>query len=271
MSFNQPKISIITVERNATGALNTTLTSMTVQDYPDVEIIVIDGASTDGTVDIIGKYHERITYWSSEPDRGPYDAMNKGLAKVTGEWVIFMNAGDTFAGTDTISRVFEHDLTGYGVVYGDTLAGYSRAQVLKKAGKPEDLVKGMIFCHQAAFVRTNLIKEQGFDLQYAIGADFDMMFGLLSAGCRFKHLPFPIAVVDVSGLSNRKMVQSAREHFAIAGKYRKLTLQERLYHYGFIAWVALVSAGYKILPEKVMHRISNLISNSSHKNANTAH
>ncbi len=260
------KISIITIVHNDSIRFGNSAESVKRQDYPVLEWIVIDGGSTDGTLDIINTHSARISSWSSEPDRGPYDAMNKGLAKATGEWVIFMNAGDTFAGTDTISRVLGDDLAGYGVVYGDILAGYSRAPVLKKAGKPEDLVKGMIFCHQAAFVRTKLIKERGFDLQYAIGADFDMMFSLFLEGCRFKYLPFPVAVVDVSGLSNRKMVQSAREHFAIAGKYRKLSLPERLYHHGFIAWVTLVSAGYKILPVKVMHRISNLISNSSDKN-----
>ncbi len=260
------KVTIITIVLNDRNSFRNTARSVEKQDYPVLEWIVIDGGSTDGTLEVINTYSARISSWSSEPDRGQYDAMNKGLAKATGEWVIFMNAGDTFAGTDSVSRVLGDDLTGYGVAYGDSLAGYSRAQVLKKAGKPEDLVKGMIFCHQAAFVRRNLINEQGFDLQYAIGADFDMIFSLFLEGCRFKYLPFPVAVVDVSGLSNRKMVQSAREHFAIAGKYRKLSLPERLYHHGFIAWVAMVSAVYKILPVKVMHRISNLTSNPNQKN-----
>ena len=104
-----------------------------------------------------------------------------------------------------------------------------------------------------------LAREQGFDLQYPLGADFNMMFGLFSAGCRFKQVNFPVAVIDVSGLSNRKMVQSAREHFAITRKYRKLNFAERMHHHGFISRVKLVSFGYRIFPVKVMHRISNFV------------
>ena len=252
-------VSIITVVLNDRAGFVKTAQSVVEQDYSRLQWIVIDGGSIDGTSAEIANYKNRISLWVSEPDRGLYDAMNKGLHMATGEWVIFMNAGDTFAGTDAVSRVFANDLTGYGVVYGDVVAGYSTAQVLKKAGKPEELVKGMIFCHQAAFVRTSLAREQGFDLQYPLGADFNMMFGLFSAGCRFKQVNFPVAVIDVSGLSNRKMVQSAREHFAITRKYRKLNFAERMHHHGFISRVKLVSFGYRIFPVKVMHRISNFV------------
>ena len=252
-------VSIITVVLNDRAGFVKTAQSVVEQDYSRLQWIVIDGGSIDGTSAEIANYKNRISLWVSEPDRGLYDAMNKGLHMATGDWVIFMNAGDTFAGADAVSRVFANDLTGYGVVYGDVVAGYSTAQVLKKAGKPEELVKGMIFCHQAAFVRTSLAREQGFDLQYPLGADFNMMFGLFSAGCRFKQVNFPVAVIDVSGLSNRKMVQSAREHFVIARKYRKLNFAERMHHHGFISRVKLVSFGYRIFPVKVMHRISNFV------------
>ena len=258
MTRSKPTLSVITIVRNAARELALTISSVRGQSYEGIEYIVIDGASTDGTSDVINDHAGMVDFLISEPDLGIYDAMNKGLAKATGEWVIFMNAGDTFAGNDTVSKVFAHDLAGYGVVYGDTLAAYSQGQVLKRAGHASKLGRGMIFFHQAAFVRTGLARERGFDLQYTLGADYDMILRLFTAGCAFHYLPLPVAVVDVTGVSNRRMVRSARDHFAIAAKYRRLTPADRMYHTGFIAWVALVSAGYKLLPVRVMHRISQV-------------
>jgi glycosyltransferase involved in cell wall biosynthesis len=253
-------VSVITVVLNNAAGFNLTRQSILGQDHPQLEWIVVDGGSTDGTAEAIRKCEPAISQWTSEPDRGIYDAMNKGLAKANGEWVNFMNAGDVFAFQDTVSRVMAGDLEGVGVVYGDSIAAYPAAQVLKRAGTPEMMVRGMVFSHQSAFVRKKLAMEKGFDLSFQVAADYEMMFRLFSGGAGFKHLPFPVAVVDVSGVSNRKMVQSAREHFAIASKYRNLSLVQRIYHVAYIGWVALVTAGYKILPVGLMHRISNITS-----------
>lgn len=253
MTVPQPKITIITVVRNASGELKKTIGSVLTQDYPHLEFILVDGGSTDGTVEVIREHSAQIAWWVSEPDRGIYDAMNKGLAKATGEWVNFMNAGDIFYSNDVISSVFSNKLDGFAVVYGDSIAAYPKALVPKPAGTPEQMVTGMVFCHQATFVRRDLIGSVGFDLKYAIGADFNILFSLYAQGALFKKLPILIAVFDASGLSNLKMVQSAREHFAIVKKYRKLTFQERIYHYRFICWVSMVSMGYMVLPEGVVH------------------
>ena len=262
--MDRPKsVSVITVVLNNAAGFEKTRQSIFEQDYPDLEWIVVDGGSDDGTLAEIRKHESRITHLISEPDHGIYDAMNKGLAKATGEWVNFMNAGDTFAYSHTVSAVMAAYLEGVGVVYGDHIAAYPKAKVLRRADAPEEMTRGMVFCHQAAFVRRELAMAKGFDLLYPVGADFDMMFRLLSEDCIFNHLPIPVAVIDVSGVSNRKMAQSAREHFAILKKCRKLTLPEQMYHYTYICWVSMVSAGYKILPASLMHRISNIISKSN--------
>jgi glycosyltransferase involved in cell wall biosynthesis len=250
-----PKITIITVVRNAADELKKTIFSVLEQDYPHIEFIIIDGNSTDGSVEVIKAHAPNIAYWISEPDRGIYDAMNKGLARSTGEWVNFMNAGDTFTGKDIISKAMAGDLDGYAVVYGDSVASYEHTRVLKRAGEPEKMITGMVFCHQAAFVRRELVRDGGFDLSFPVGADFEILFGLFSAGHRFKKLPFTVAVFDTSGMSNLKMVQSAREHFAIVKKYRKVTFPDRLYHHAFICWVGLVSLGYRVLPGWVVQRV----------------
>jgi len=255
------KISVITVVKNDARGFEKTAQSVLSQNYPKLEWIVIDGGSTDSTVDVIRKYERRISYWCGEADRGIYEGMNKGLARATGKWVNFMNAGDTFVSPDSISKVFAHDFAGYGVVYGDGLAIYPQGRVYKHASPAHKLWKGMAFCHPASFIRTNLIIEKGFDLQYSIGGDFNMMFGLAAGGCRFLHIPFPVAAFDTSGVSNRKMAKSARENFAIVRSYQKLVLRKRIYHYGFILWTGIVSVGYRFFPIRMMHRLSLLYLN----------
>ena len=115
-----PLISVVTICYNAKNDLEKTILSVLSQTYQDIEYIIIDGGSTDGTVDIIHKYSERLFYWISEPDKGIYDAMNKGMDRATGSWINFMNAGDTFCDNEVIKNIFGYnDLSDYSVFYGD--------------------------------------------------------------------------------------------------------------------------------------------------------
>lgn len=170
------------------------MNSLLHQSYAHVDYVIIDGASTDGTPEMLGKT-EGIR-WISEPDKGIYDAMNKGIRMAEGEWVIFMNAGDVFASDDTLSKVFsvERDAD---VIYGDVIKGDG----IKKAEPPHNGHR-MYFCHQSAFVRTSCLKEFPFDIQHRMSADFKQMKQLYLAGKTFMQLDFPIAVFDTSGVSN---------------------------------------------------------------------
>jgi len=116
-------ISVVTVSYNAVSTIEQTILSVINQTYPNVEYIIIDGGSTDGTVDIIKKYADKIAYWVSEPDKGIYDAMNKGVVVATGEWINFMNAGDIFTDSDVIDKLFHQNIiiNRVGIVFGDTL------------------------------------------------------------------------------------------------------------------------------------------------------
>ena len=122
------KISVVTVCYNAADCIEHTMLSVLNQSYPDIEYIVIDGGSTDGTVDIIKKYADRLAYWVSEPDKGIYDAMNKGIAAASGSYINFMNAGDTFASDSVLAEIVPQINPNSQIVYGDVVLKYRGTQ-----------------------------------------------------------------------------------------------------------------------------------------------
>ena len=193
-------VTIITVCRNHAQELERTIRSVESQTWQEKEYLVIDGASTDDTLNVIKAHEASITRWVSEPDQGIYDiydAMNKGVKMAQGEWVIFMNAGDTFAGDDTLQRVFGSPQDA-DVIYGDVIKG----EVVKKAEAPRNAHR-MFYCHQSAFVKTNCLREFPFDIKHRMSADFKQVKQLYLSGKRFRQLDFPVANFDTQGVSNR--------------------------------------------------------------------
>lgn len=162
-------ISVVTVCYNAADTIEKTMLSVLNQTYHDIEYIIIDGGSTDGTVEIIRKYADRIAYWVSEPDKGIYDAMNKGIKVATGEWINFMNAGDEFVDEGVIEKLFQNrTIDTVGVVFGDTLFIHKSKQKIVKFGD-DPHHKIMPSCHQSIFCRRILLARILFDLRYKIG------------------------------------------------------------------------------------------------------
>ena len=136
MTTNSPKsdlplISVVTVVFNGVDMLEQTIRSIVSQTYPNVEFIVIDGGSTDGTIDLIKKYEHKISYWTSEKDGGIYDAMNKGTAVATGEWIGFMNAGDSYFDETVLAKIFSQPIDA-DIVYGLTKRIFPEFQYIKK-------------------------------------------------------------------------------------------------------------------------------------------
>lgn len=189
-------VTIITVCRNHAKELEKTIQSVENQTWQKKEYIVIDGASTDETLEVIQQHGGSITQWISEPDQGIYDAMNKGIRLAQGQWVIFMNAGDTFASTDTLQRVFQESQEA-DVIYGDVIKG----EHVKKAEPPHNAHR-MFFCHQSAFVKTSCLREFPFDTTHRMSADFKQIKQLYLSGKTFRQLDFPVAVFDTQGVSN---------------------------------------------------------------------
>jgi glycosyltransferase involved in cell wall biosynthesis len=190
-----PVVTVITVVYNCVNLIEKTIGSILAQTYSNIEYILVDGGSNDGTVDIIRKYDNLISYWKSEPDRGIYDAMNKGLALATGDFVWFINAGDLIYSDDVLEKIFTarqprggtavEYLPSYPIIiYGDTMivdADY-REVGLRRLRPPEILTwksfkKGMLVCHQAILVSRAIAEP--FDPQYRHSADFDWVVRML--------------------------------------------------------------------------------------------
>lgn len=170
------KVSVVTICRNCAKEVEDTLLSVINQDYPDMEYIVIDGASTDGTVDVIRKYEDKINVWVSEKDKGVYNAMNKGVDLASGQWCIFMNGGDKFASDDVISKMFAQRCpkTTSKVYFGDTWERYeSGKSVLLKAMPVYPTIKRcQPYTHQSAFFNIEEKKRPFYDESYRIISDY---------------------------------------------------------------------------------------------------
>lgn len=229
-----PRISIVTVCYNAVDIIETTIQSVIRQTYDNIEYIVIDGASTDGTMDVIGKYRDSISCLVSEPDKGIYDAMNKGIGLATGSWISFMNAGDVFYDTDVIEKIhFEKhaDNSKTGCIFGDYISQNKLRRVNVICDNPfyerQNLVRNpsMGFHHQSCFVRADLAKELLFDNRtYRLCADYNMIHQIYAKGYSFEHVPFFVAVIDNStGASARNRILQLKEHYQVLGLENRLS------------------------------------------------
>ena len=220
-------VTIITVCRNHAQELERTIRSVESQTWQEREYLVIDGASTDDTLDVIKAHEASITRWVSEPDQGIYDAMNKGVRMARGEWVIFMNAGDTFASDDTLQRVFGSPQNA-DVIYGDVIKG----ELVKKAEAPRNAHR-MFYCHQSAFVRTRCLREFPFDIRHRMSADFKQVKQLYLSGKTFLQLDFPVANFDTQGVSNRNRSAGLYDNIQVIREtdslWEQMKLLPRLY------------------------------------------
>jgi glycosyltransferase involved in cell wall biosynthesis len=213
-----PKISVITVVRNDASNLRVTIEDVSNQRYPNLEFIVIDGGSTDDTLDVIRSNVGCISYWTSERDHGIYDAMNKGLRFATGDYVNFLNAGDRFFGPDVLTRVADEIIaTDADIIYGQSFhrSGSGYGGYLKgSAITPRSLVRTVPFCHQALFTKRELFETVGvYDLAYPIVADYDWMLRYYKerSVARMHFIPYPVVEYDTGGFSFRNISKSVSE------------------------------------------------------------
>lgn len=222
-----PKISIITITYNAERYLERTIKSIVAQSYPNIEYIIIDGQSSDATLEIARRYEAHIQQIVSEADKGIYDAMNKGLALASGDYVWFMNAGDQIAKPETLSRIVasqpEADIyygeTEFYDLEGNYLGIRSEATPLKlpKQLHWQDLRLGLMVCHQAILVRRQLAPT--YDLSHPYSADIDWVIRALKASQKVVNVGESIAIYLQGGFSRRHLRKSLWDRFLILRKH----------------------------------------------------
>ncbi len=194
---NYPQITIITVCYNAEKDIEKTILSVINQTYDNIEYIVIDGGSNDGTLSVINKYASKIDKVISEPDKGIYDAMNKGIKLAKGDWINFMNAGDSYVDADVLKLVSDNINNNCDIIYGDIIIEEEFAYYYVKAKPIEMLNTEMPFCHQTVFTKTKVIKKYLFDLNYKILADYNQIREIYFA--RYNFLYITKAIVNYDG------------------------------------------------------------------------
>lgn len=199
-----PAFSVVTICRNEKARIETTMRSVLSQTYARVEYIVIDGASIDGTTDVVQRYRDKLAYVVSEPDTGIYNAMNKGAAIATGDYLIFMNSGDYFASDDVLQSV-SHAGLGDDVIFGYVMnpAGIPKKRLEPGQFEPLAYLAFQTLPHQATFMRRQLFEELGgFNESYRIVADYELLVRAARVrGCSFRYVPLCISIYDETGIS----------------------------------------------------------------------
>ena len=218
-----PQLTIVTVTFNDLAGLKRTRASVLAATFHDLEHLIVDGGSTDGTVDYLQGLPTAVR-WSSKPDKGPYDAMNKGATDATGDWIMFLNSGDTLAGPTALAELLKaaHN-SAASLVYGDH---FHRGK-LRRAKPLEELhhllekgdAKGWLRghpCHQAVIARAALVKSMPFDLGYRIAADFHWMERVRQLGHQSCSIAHPICRYEPGGLSSRHFLRCTVEWWKVA-------------------------------------------------------
>lgn len=233
--ITQPTVSIITVVYNAARDLEQTIQSIANQHYPNIEYIIVDGASTDGTLDVIKSNAAHINNWISESDNGIYDAMNKGIKMATGDYLWFMNAGDKVAEADTLSKIFENN-TQADIYYGDTMMidedghkiGNRRLQPPAKLNW-KSFKKGMLVSHQSFIAKRNIVNL--YNLTYKFSADFEWCLVALKRASKIENTQLTLSLFLDGGVTKQNIKAGLKERFKIMTQYYGLipTLYEHLF------------------------------------------
>lgn len=218
-----PKISIITVVFNGEDLLEGTIKSVLNQTYPNIEYIIVDGASKDRTLEIIKKYESKISLWKSEPDKGLYDAMNKGLKLATGDFVWFMNAGDWIFEPETVEKMVESYEAETDILYGEVMLvnderkhlgtrSENTTQKLPKKLNKNSLKKGMVVCHQGFLPRREIAP---FYIENNLSADILWVIKCLEQARKVTNTNLILAEYLQGGLSKKQHEKALWDRYEI--------------------------------------------------------
>jgi glycosyltransferase len=213
------KLSIITVTLNSAKHLEETIKSVLAQNYKHFEYIIIDGGSTDGTLDIIKKYEKNLEYWISEPDKGMYDAMNKGIARASGDIVGIINSDDYYfpGAFSKVTEAFVDESLDQYIFWGDIVQGDS----LTLGWRPWNLRRGAFAPHPSMFCPKKIYDRIGtYSLDYKVLGDYDFMYRAIHKyGIRPLYLHEPIAFFRLGGLASQNILRSLKDELRVKLKY----------------------------------------------------
>lgn len=223
MEGHLPMMTIITVVRNGEAVLERTIKSIISQTCPNLEYVIVDGASTDGTLKIIKKYEKHISRWISEPDKSLYDGMNKGLKLANGKYVLFIHAGDELYNKNTLSKVFSKEKNA-DVYYGNAILINNKGEELgfyhNKAPKQltwKSLGKGMVVCHQAFIIKKSLCTE--YDIRYRLVSDVGWMIDGLKRSEKIVNTNIKMAKFLIGGLGVQNEYKTWKERYKMLNGY----------------------------------------------------
>lgn len=210
-----PRLSIIIATWQAAATLERCLKSIIDQDFNDWELLLADGASTDGTVDLIGKYERHIAWWQSDKDEGIYDAWNQALPHARGEYVCFLGADDAWADSGALARIFaaignqQYDLVTSSGLFLDSATG--KSLTFGSAWDYRRIGRRTVVCHPGLLQRRSLFRDYGlFDTQYRIAGDLDFLLRL-PRDLKTLHVDTTSVVVEAAGVSRRNVLERLRE------------------------------------------------------------
>lgn len=234
-----PLLSIITISMNCEQVIEKTILSVIGQSYSNIEYIIIDGGSTDGTIDIIKRYEDRISNWASEKDQGISDAMNKGIQIAKGKIIGIIHAGDWYE-PDAFDRVINcYNNQPADIFYGDVRFYSSNSVFLVPSTDYSNLSLKMSIAHPGSFITKQAYDTYGkYDLNYRLSMDYELMLRMFKAGALFKKIPGIVANFSEDGISSKGWKKALSESLQIKDKYAKSKI-EKLLNYIFYWWILI--------------------------------
>jgi glycosyltransferase involved in cell wall biosynthesis len=234
-----PVISIVTIVFNGEKHLEQTIQSVLGQNYPSLQYIIIDGGSTDNSLNIIKKYEKDLYFWISEEDKGISDAFNKGIARATGDIIGIINADDWYE-PEAFERI-AHQFSDADVYFGDVQFWRNEQKEFIQKGNFDLLSREITIIHPTVFVKRAAYETfGGFDLQYRCAMDYDLLLKLKMNQCRFKYIPFTLANMRWGGFSDSSWITGCRETMEIKNKYfPNNKLRHRIYYLKHISAIQM--------------------------------
>ena len=226
---DKPLVSIITVCLNSETHLEQTIQSVIAQTYNNIEYLIIDGGSTDKTLEIVTRYNSFIAYWKSEYDNGIFDAMNKGISFATGAWIGIINSDDWYH-VNALQWIVEAagSYPDVDVFHGNMRVETAPGEYTISSGSHESLLDNFRLRHPTCFVRKDIYHDHRFDTRFSVNADYELFLKLYHEGKKFCYLSKPIAYFRRTGMSNRPSLSATLDRYKIRKKYNRPLALKRL-------------------------------------------